>query len=58
MESERSSSSVTVSVDESVNMGNYQTRTYRLVITSGMKEVSKEEIKRAFALAKQAMEEK
>lgn len=57
MEAE-SSSSVTISVDESVNMGNYQTRTYRLVITSGMKEPDKEEIKRMFAVIKQAMAEK
>lgn len=49
---------VSVSVEEKVNRGNYQTTTYRLFITSSVKELDKAEIKRVFALAKQAMAEK
>jgi hypothetical protein len=49
---------ISVSVEDKVNMGNYQTRTYRILISSGIKEISKEEIKEILAVARKAMEEK
>jgi hypothetical protein len=49
---------ISVSVEDKVNMGNYQTRTYRSLISSAIKELSKEEIKEILAVARKAMEEK
>jgi hypothetical protein len=49
---------ISVSVEDKVNMGNYQTRTYRILISSAIKELSKEEIKEILAVARKAMEEK